>query len=241
MNFSGRRVLVAGGAGGIGTALTQELLSRGAKVIVITRSQERFDDMKKKMPANLLPSLSVIVADVTTEEGVKAVFDQSTQQPGGVQHVVASVGSWWQGGKLVEQSLEEFNKGIKDRVTGHFLLLKTFSAYLEKQKDSTYTMLTGGAEDHYIVPGISLLCVTSGALRGFSEAARAEFKDSNMAFCDFKIYCRIHPKPDSEMSPSDPYNMGNDLIARGIVATMVARARDRKDVRNRHDAQALAK
>ncbi|KAL8621499.1 hypothetical protein ACOMHN_058260 [Nucella lapillus] len=239
MGLLGRRVLIAGGAGNIGMAVAQELLSRGAKVIVATRSQERFEEMKKKIPADKLANLSVIVADVSTEEGTAAIFDQSTNQPGGVQHVIASIGSWMQGGKLVEYSLEEFNKNVKDRVTGHFLLFKAFCAYLEKQQGSTYTMLTSGAGDSYMVPGISMICISSGALHGFSTAVHAELRDSNLAFCDFRIHCTILPKPDSEMPTSDPHQMGHDLIARAILTTMAARTHDRKDVYNRPDAQAI--
>ena len=58
-----------------------------------------------------------------------------------------------QGGKLVDQTLEEFNKGIKDRVTGHFLLFKAFILYLDKQQGTFYILTL-----HYALLLLLLLC-----------------------------------------------------------------------------------
>ncbi|KAK7104029.1 17-beta-hydroxysteroid dehydrogenase 14-like isoform X2 [Littorina saxatilis] len=238
--FAGKHVFVAGGTGIVGSAVAKEVLQQGGKVTVSTRSQDSFNAFKGKLPAEVQGNVFGVVADIRTEEGVKKIFDETTKRAP-VQHVVACIGSWWQGGKLVDQTLAEFNQGMLDRVTGHFLLFKTFIPYLDKQQGSTYTILTGDAGNDYVAPNISLICVTSGAMNGFSTAARAEHKDSQVAVSDFRIHIMVYPKPDSEFPSTETHTMGNDVIGKAIVNSIIKRSRDRIDVRVRKDAHELAK
>lgn len=66
MTSQGQHVLIAGGAGFLGSHLTDALLRRGEKVIVI-------DNMTSGTPGNLAhhktnPNLEIITADITTDE-----------------------------------------------------------------------------------------------------------------------------------------------------------------------------
>ncbi|HEY2382650.1 MAG TPA: SDR family NAD(P)-dependent oxidoreductase, partial [Terriglobia bacterium] len=57
--FADRNVLVTGGAGGLGRAVTQAFLEEGANVIVTYRKQEEFDAFRNP------PRLEGFIADVT--------------------------------------------------------------------------------------------------------------------------------------------------------------------------------
>src|SRR5713101_1335395 len=72
--WSGKKVLVTGGAGFIGSHLVARLVAEGARVRVL-------DDCSSGRPDNLAPGIELIVADVADPEaarraahGVEAVF-----------------------------------------------------------------------------------------------------------------------------------------------------------------------
>ena len=50
--FSGKLVLVAGGTGGLGRAVSLAFLAEGARVIVTFRDQKEFDVLKRSAGAN---------------------------------------------------------------------------------------------------------------------------------------------------------------------------------------------
>ena len=70
INFSGKVVLVAGGTGGLGHAVSRAFLEEGAKVVVTYRKEDEFADLKKAAGAKAA-ALEGAVVDVTDEGAVK--------------------------------------------------------------------------------------------------------------------------------------------------------------------------
>jgi NAD(P)-dependent dehydrogenase (short-subunit alcohol dehydrogenase family) len=66
--LSGKLVLVAGGTGGLGRAVSVAFLEEGAKVVVTYRGQKEWDDLKGVVGANA-SSLAGRRIDVTDEAG----------------------------------------------------------------------------------------------------------------------------------------------------------------------------
>lgn len=237
----GVRVLVAGGTGVVGSGVVQALLKQGAKVIVATRCMDRYSLLHKETNDDLRENLSGIEGDVSTEEGVKKIFECVTVGPDrGVKHVVTSVGSWWQKGRMVDQPLTELHGVFKDYVTGPFLLFTLFAPYINALKGGgTFTMVTCAAADEYQARNTSLMTVGCSAVLGLSLAARAEYAHSKLAVSQVHVKCRVTHMADSMMSQDDPYNVGNDLIGAAIAASVGSRLHDRITIRHRDDAQRI--
>ena len=76
--FAGRVVLVAGGTGGLGSAVSLAFLREGARVAVTYRRQQEFDTLKQAAGADAL-RLSGHITDVTDdlarESGFASVDD----------------------------------------------------------------------------------------------------------------------------------------------------------------------
>lgn len=73
--LSGRRALVCGSSQGLGLACAEALLSGGAEVIVNGRSKERLDEAVAALEAGAGRKVAAIIADVSTEEGRRALAD----------------------------------------------------------------------------------------------------------------------------------------------------------------------
>ena len=89
LDFSGLRVLVTGGAGGIGTDICRELHALGAEVVVhYHRSKLQAEDLAKEIGG------SAIQADLTKEEDVLNLFKQIENLHGSLDCCVANAGKY---------------------------------------------------------------------------------------------------------------------------------------------------
>ncbi|MFD5770004.1 SDR family NAD(P)-dependent oxidoreductase [Streptomyces sp. NPDC127049] len=82
--FEGRTVVVTGGGTGIGRAAALAFAGLGAAAVIVTgRRKERLDEV-----AALSPAVVPVVADVTTQEGARAVAEAVGTHGGGTLDVL---------------------------------------------------------------------------------------------------------------------------------------------------------
>src|SRR5258708_38402440 len=93
MKFSDMVVLVAGGTGGLGRAVSLAFLREGAKVVVTYREQKEFDALKAEAGANA-SSIDGYHVDVTDEIAVRGLIDQVVTAQGHIDVVVNAVGAY---------------------------------------------------------------------------------------------------------------------------------------------------
>lgn len=83
-----KRVLITGGAGGIGTTAAARFLKEGSRVIIMDRDQKACQFIEQQ-----LPSLEKsIICDVSSPDLVKQAFEQLHKQLGGVDILINSAG-----------------------------------------------------------------------------------------------------------------------------------------------------
>jgi NAD(P)-dependent dehydrogenase (short-subunit alcohol dehydrogenase family) len=86
--LEGKRVLVTGGAGGIGAATAARFLEEGSRVVALDRDGAALRHLIRE-----LPGLSgIIAADVTDPEGVCHAFDQLDGLLGGLDILINNAG-----------------------------------------------------------------------------------------------------------------------------------------------------
>jgi NAD(P)-dependent dehydrogenase (short-subunit alcohol dehydrogenase family) len=103
--FSNKLVLVAGGTGGLGRAVSLAFLQEGAKVAVTFRSPEEFDALKESAgrEASLLTGHNV---DVTDDDEVMKMVGGILTNQGRMDVLVNTVGGYKAGMKFWEQDLK---------------------------------------------------------------------------------------------------------------------------------------
>ena len=100
--FSNKLVLVAGGTGGLGRAVSLAFLQEGASVVVTFRKEEEFDALKEAAgkEASLLTGHSV---DVTDDDEVLKMVERILASEGRMDVLVNTVGGYKAGKKFWEQ------------------------------------------------------------------------------------------------------------------------------------------
>lgn len=84
----GRRVLVTGGASGIGQATAERFVAEGARVVVLDRDPNRLAAVRGEIPG----LAGTVEADVSDRDSVEAAFTALDAMVGGVDVLVANAG-----------------------------------------------------------------------------------------------------------------------------------------------------
>lgn len=103
LQLNGKVAIVTGGSRGIGFASASALIGEGCLVVICARGAERLEQAADELRVGAPTGSQVlaIVADVSTNEGVKTVVDAATGEFGAIDVVVNNVGLA-QGGSLDE-------------------------------------------------------------------------------------------------------------------------------------------
>lgn len=125
--FSGKNILVAGGTGGLGRAVSLAFLEAGATVFVTYRNQAEFDALKSSAGANApLEGQSVNVLDETE---LKAFVSKL----GRVDALVNAVGGYTAGAPLWEMDSKALDQMLSLNLKAGYLLARTIVPVMLKQ------------------------------------------------------------------------------------------------------------
>ncbi len=86
--LSNKRILITGGASGIGAATVERFLQEGSRVIVLDRDERACGRLQERLPA----LAGTLVADVTNAAAVGAAFDDLDRMLGGVDVLINNAG-----------------------------------------------------------------------------------------------------------------------------------------------------
>ncbi|KHK88960.1 hypothetical protein LK12_22975 [Novosphingobium malaysiense] len=88
MDFDGCKVIVTGGSSGIGLAVVDLFVERGAKVVSVGRSQEKLAAQADRLGAPLITH----ACDVGVQEEAEAMLEQSVARLGGLDILINNAG-----------------------------------------------------------------------------------------------------------------------------------------------------
>ena len=169
-DLSGRRALVTGGARGLGLAISELLLERGAAVMLADRDVEECEAAAERLGA----AAHAVRCDVTSPAEVQALMEATTRTLGGLDVLVNNAGI--EIAKPVTEHTDDEYRGLLDvNVWGVFLCTKYAVPALADGGGSIINMASvaglGG------VALFSAYCASKAAVIGLTEVCAIELRE----------------------------------------------------------------
>ena len=178
MRFSDKVVLVAGGTGGLGRAVSLAFLEEGAKVIVTYREQKEFDVLKSEAGANG-SAIEGHRVDVTDETAVRQLFAKVLTEHGRLDALVNTVGAYAGGVNLWELETKVFDQMLALNLrSGYALSRAAISAMLEQKHGAIVNVASKAALDHGA--GAAAYAASKAAAVALMDSLAAEVKGTGV-------------------------------------------------------------
>lgn len=145
---AGRVVLVAGGTGGLGRAVSLEFLKENTRVVVTYRKQEEFDALKNQAAGNG-SRLEGFAVDVTNEAEVSKLIEGVAARHGRLDAIVNTVGGYAGGVKLWELDTKVFDQMLALNLrSGYALSRAAVRVMLKQGRGAIVNVAAKAAIDH---------------------------------------------------------------------------------------------
>jgi short-subunit dehydrogenase len=225
----GSRAVVTGASSGIGRQLTLELTRHGAELLVVARREDKLRQLVAETRAIGQP-VDTVVGDITEPSVRQTVIGRVESVWGGLDILVNNAGVSAQG---------PFESAAPDRLrrimeVNFFAAAELIRAALPlmTQGDRPLVVNIGSILGYRAVPFNSEYCASKFALRGLSEALRAEF-----ALLGIDVLVVSPGTTDTEFFSHLLERHGEMpwRVGRGVSPARVARATVRAIRRGRHE------
>jgi meso-butanediol dehydrogenase/(S,S)-butanediol dehydrogenase/diacetyl reductase len=208
-----KRVLITGGASGIGAATAARFLEEGSSVVVLDRDAKG----RKQIEAKLLSLAGTVDADVSNLKQVEAAFTEAVRLMGGVDVMINNAGISIRH-NFLEITPDEWDKIIAVNLTGVFYMAQTAAKHMWQQGSGVIlqTASTNGlvGQPYYadynatkagvieltksmaleLAPKIRVCAVAPGYV--LTPMQRAEYSDEMLEEVNRKIPLRRHAQPE---------------------------------------------
>jgi NAD(P)-dependent dehydrogenase (short-subunit alcohol dehydrogenase family) len=121
MRFSGKVVLVAGGTGGLGRAVSLAFLQEGAQLIVADQNEQEFANLRRAAGANAA-KLAVRSVNATDEAAVQQLIEGIAAEHGRLDILVNTVGGYVGGIKLWDLDTKLFDQMLTLNLRSGYVL-----------------------------------------------------------------------------------------------------------------------
>jgi 3-oxoacyl-[acyl-carrier protein] reductase len=172
MRFSGKSVLVTGGASGIGQGVALAFASEGANVAITYATSD---------PAETVAAIKdkggkalAIKADLRLEKDADQIVKETIAAFGDLDVLVANSGGLLKRSRVVETSLELWNEALAINLTSTFLCCRAALRHMEAKKKGNIVLMSSLAAHDGGGFGASHYAATKGAVLTYIRALAKE-------------------------------------------------------------------
>ena len=186
MSVSGKTILITGGAGGLGFAMTEVLLKNKANVVMLDVASDAGNEKLEELKRAGYDAVSFMRIDVTKEEDWKRVVDDSVERYGRIDVLVNNAGINIRK-PIEEMNISEWNTMMSVNTGSVFLGCKYVIPVMKKQGGGAIinTSSVCGLVGHKYTP--EAYTASKGAVTLLTKAVASRY-------AQFGIRCNsIHP------------------------------------------------
>lgn len=172
MRFSGKSVLVTGGASGIGQGVALAFAAEGANVAITYATSD---------PAETVAAIKdkggkalAIKADLRLEKDADLIVKETIAAFGDLDVLVANSGGLLKRSRVVETSLELWNEALAINLTSTFLCCRAALRHMEAKKKGNIVLMSSLAAHDGGGFGASHYAATKGAVLTYIRALAKE-------------------------------------------------------------------
>ncbi len=178
LRFDGSVILVAGGTGGLGRAVTSAFLEAGATVVVTYRNLPEWEEFKNAASAKAAP-LEGHEVDVTDEAAVRQLVEKIVSKHGRLDTLVNTVGGYAGGLKLWEMETKVFEQMLNLNLrSGYALSHAAVPAMLKRGQGAIVNIAAKAAFDH--AAGASAYAASKAASVAMFDSLAADLKGTGV-------------------------------------------------------------
>ena len=170
MSLEGKTILITGASSGIGKATAIECAKLGASLVIVGRNAERLQQTLESLDISVGQQHQQIIADLTTEEGIKAIIDKKIEYDGVFSN--AGIGFSKPIKFLTADDLESV---ARVNVYSHVLLAKSLFKKKQLKKGGSYVLTASIGGNFSCTSGATLYGMGKAAINSFMKYAAIEF------------------------------------------------------------------
>ncbi len=175
MSFEGKTAWITGASSGIGAALAREWASRGARIILSGRDEERL----AQVAADISTETLVLPFDVRDEAAMRAATDKAIGWHGGVDIFVANAGVSQRSAAL-ETEMSVYRDIIDIDLTAQIAATQALLPHLV-ERGSGHLLFISSIAGKVGVPMRTAYCAAKFGLIGYADALRAELSQQGVS------------------------------------------------------------
>lgn len=168
MKISNQKILITGGASGIGLGLTEKLVEQGNTIIICGRRKDRLDEVAARFPLKVIP----VVCDVAREEEVRNLHQWVVAKHPDLNVLINNAGIQ---NRMDIADADFYSRAVTEinvNVLAPILLINLFA---ELPTMKTIMNVTSGLA---FVPSAAMpvYCATKAFMRSFTLSLRKQFE-----------------------------------------------------------------
>jgi len=211
MDIKDKIVAITGVSEGLGKALCNEYLNKGAKVFACARNIDKVSsDFKDNIGKNLL----IIKADVSVESEISQFFESGIDFFGGLDVLVNNAGIYGPKGNIDDIDINDWKYCLDVNLMGSVNAVRYSLPVMKKNKKGRIIQLSGGGATNPM-PNLTAYAVSKAAIVRFVESVALEVRECDI-FINSLAPGALNTRLWREVLEAEPDKVGHDFYKKSL-------------------------
>lgn len=179
MNTSGKIAVITGASSGLGAALSNALVAKGAIVYGLARHEEKLNKLAKNLGKNFIP----VIMDITAQKAVSSWIHHTFSKSYSPDILINNAGAGYFS-TIDALPLEQWHEMIHTNLNGAYYLTSSIVPLMKENQNTCHLIYVGSILGKTTRAEGAAYSVTKYGIQGFSESLFKELR-----FYNIKVTC----------------------------------------------------